>query len=189
VHVVLTEMVIDPMCSLVFEGAPARADLMRRPPAAAGRALVDLRVMARGLMQGTAMLAVVVGAYALALRMDLATDGARALAILALTSGNVALVAVNASAGLGWRCLTRRDFASFWIVATLASMAIATGVWLPAAHALLHFEQPPAGWTLAVMLVVATVTLGLTRLASRSPPSGGQTAVVHRPGQPGSRLV
>jgi Ca2+-transporting ATPase len=37
VHVVLTEMVIDPMCSLAFEGAPEAPDLMDRPPAPPGR--------------------------------------------------------------------------------------------------------------------------------------------------------
>ncbi|MBW8759769.1 MAG: cation-translocating P-type ATPase [Burkholderiales bacterium] len=167
VHVVLTEMVIDPMCSLVFEGAPARADLMRRPPAAAGRALVDLRVMARGLVQGVSMLALVLGSYALALHMGLATDGARALAILGLTAGNVALVAVNAGAELGWRSLVRRDFAAFWLVAALAGTAVMVGMWLPAARGLLHFEAPPMAGALAVLLAVSTISLALTRVVRR----------------------
>jgi Ca2+-transporting ATPase len=169
VHVVLTEMVIDPMCSLVFEGAPARADLMRRPPSAAGRALVDLRVMAKGLLQGASMLVAVLATYGLALRLGLATDSARALAILGLTAGNVALVVVNAGADLGRRSLVRADFASFWIVAALAAMAIAVGMWLPAAQALLHFEQPPAIGSLAVLVVIGTIALGLARLPSRRP--------------------
>ncbi|MBW8779463.1 MAG: cation transporting ATPase C-terminal domain-containing protein, partial [Burkholderiales bacterium] len=166
VHVVLTEMVIDPMCSLVFEGAPARADLMTRPPSTAGRALVDWGVMARGLVQGGSMLLAVLGIYALALHFGLATDGARALAILGLTAGNVALVAVDAGAGLGWRALVHRDFASFWIVAALAGMTLVLGMWLPAAQALLHFQAPPVIWALAVLALLATIALGLARLAS-----------------------
>jgi len=169
VHVVLTEMVIDPMCSLVFEGAPARADLMKRPPSAAGRALVDLRVMAKGLLQGASMLAAILATYGLALRLGLATDGARALAILGLTAGNVALVAVNAGADLGRRSVARADFASFWIVAALAGMTLAVGMWVPAAQALLHFEQPPAIGSLTVLAVIGTIALGLARLASRRP--------------------
>jgi P-type Ca2+ transporter type 2C len=167
VHVVLTEMVIDPMCSLVFEGAPARADLMSRPPSAAGRALVDWGVMARGLVQGGSMLVAVLAIYALALRAGLATDGARALAILALTAGNVALVAVNAGAGLGWRALVRREFASFWIVAALAGATLVLGMWLPAPQALLHFEAPPVAWTLAVLAILTMIALGLTRFTPR----------------------
>ena len=166
VHVVLTEMVIDPMCSLVFEGAPARADLMSRPPSAAGRALVDWGVMTRGLVQGGSMLAVVLGLYALALHLGLPTDGARALAILALTAGNVALVAVDAGAGLGWRALVQREFASFWIVASLAGVTLLLGMWLPAAQALLHFDKPPVTWALAVLAVVAMIALGLARFSS-----------------------
>jgi P-type Ca2+ transporter type 2C len=166
VHVVLTEMVIDPMCSLVFEGAPARADLMTRPPSAAGRALVDWGVLARGLVQGGSMLLAVLGIYASALHFGMATDGARALAILGLTAGNVALVAVDAGAGLGWRALLRRDFASFWIVAALAGMTLVLGMWLPAAQALLHFNKPPMIWALAVLAGLAMIALGLARLTS-----------------------
>jgi len=165
VHVVLIEMVINPMCSLVFEGAPARADLMSRPPCAAGRALIDMSVMARGLAQGGSMLVAVVGIYALALHFGLATDGARALAILGLTAGSVGLVAVDAGAGLGWRALAHRDFASFWVVAGLAGIALMLGMWLPAAQALLHFQEPPVVWALAVVAALAVIALGLTRLA------------------------
>ena len=36
-HVVLTEMVIDPVCSLAFEGAPEDPRVMQRPPRRPGR--------------------------------------------------------------------------------------------------------------------------------------------------------
>jgi Ca2+-transporting ATPase len=185
VHVVLTEMVIDPMCSLVFEGAPARADLMSRPPSAAGRALVDLGVMAKGLVQGGSMLLAVLGIYALALHFGLATDSARALAILGLTAGNVALVAVDAGAGLGWRALAHRDFASFWIVAALAGMTLVLGMWLPAAQALLHFQEPPLIWVLTVVAVVAVIALALTRFTLPRPSSMGveRTTAIQKSGR------
>ena len=165
VHVVLTEMVIDPMCSLVFENAPAEPALMTRPPRAAGRALVDVKVFLRGLLQGGALLACVLCIYALALRAGMDVPVSRTLAILALTGGNVALVAVDAAAGLGWRGLARRDFATFWVVAGLAAIAVGLGIALPAGRALLQFGEPPAS---AVMLVLAVIVGVATLLASTS---------------------
>jgi Ca2+-transporting ATPase len=163
VHVVLTEMVIDPMCSLVFENAPADPAAMRRPPRAAGRALVDARVLLRGILQGGVLLACVLGVYALALRAGLDVPAARALAILALTGGNVALVAVDAAAGLGWRGVARREFASFWVVAGLAACALALGMGLPAGRALLQFGQPGPGAVLLAAALVVGVAMVLAR--------------------------
>jgi hypothetical protein len=140
---------------------------MSCPPSAAGRALIDISVIVRGLAQGGSMLVAVVGVYALALHFGLATDGARALAILGLTAGSVALVAVDAGAGLGWCALAHRDFATFWVVAALAGMALTLGMWLPAAQALLHFQEPPVSWVLAVVTVLAVIAFALTRLTHR----------------------
>ena len=163
VHVVLTEMVIDPMCSLVFENAPADPALMTRPPRPAGRALVDLNVLLRGLIQGGALLACVLAVYAMALSAGMDVPESRALAILALTGGNVALVAVDAGAGLGWRGIARREFATFWGVAGMAALAVAFGMYVPAGRALLQFGSPPLG---AVVLVAAMV-VGIAALLAR----------------------
>jgi len=173
VHVVLAEMVIDPMCSLVFEGAPAEPGLMSRPPRPHDRKLIDPALFALGLAQGGLLLVVVLGVYALALRSGLSLPVARALAILALTSGNVALVAVDAAANLGWRGLVRREFATFWGVSALAGTAIAAGMLVPAARALLQFGQPP--WQ-SIALVLATVgiiamLLGVARRGAGERPS------------------
>ena len=163
VHVVLSEMVIDPMCSLAFESAPAEPTSMQQAPRDASRALIDLRVLAQGMAQGVVLLATTLAVYALALHAGRAVDTARALGITALTAGNIALVAVDASTSAGWRTLMRRECASFWIVAALASGALALGLFLPAARTLLHFGTPaPAdlAWTgLAVVGAVAVLSL------------------------------
>jgi Ca2+-transporting ATPase len=158
VHVVLTEMVIDPMCSLAFEGAPAEPGLMQRPPRSGAAGLLGMRLLGRGVLQGAALLLATLAVFGTALHAGLDEAPARWLGIVALTTGNVALVAVDATARLGWRALLRREFAAFWLVTGLAGGALAVGQLLPAGRALLHFGVPPAGATpmaVGAMLLVA----------------------------------
>jgi len=159
-HVVLTEMVIDPVCSLAFEGAPEDAQLMRRPPRAAAAGLVGWPMLWRGLVQGGLLLGTALAVYVAALRGTRAEDAARTLAVLALTAGNLLLVAVNLSAGLGWRMLFTPAARAFWAVAGAASGFLALALALPGLRRLLHFAAPaPADLALALLAVAAATAL------------------------------
>ena len=101
VHVVITEMIIDPVCSLAFENTPAARDVMLRPPRPAGEPLVGGTLVMQALLQGGALLAAAMGVYLWALQAGEGTDIARTLAFIGLTVGNLLLVWLNASAGVG----------------------------------------------------------------------------------------
>jgi Ca2+-transporting ATPase len=51
-HVVLTEMVIDPVCSLAFEGAPEDPRVMQGPPRRSDEGIVGWPMLWQGLVQG-----------------------------------------------------------------------------------------------------------------------------------------
>jgi Ca2+-transporting ATPase len=141
-HVVLTEMVIDPVCSLAFEGAPEAPGLMQRPPRRAGLPLIGLPLLVRAALQGGALLAACLAIYALALRAGQPVDAARMLAVVALTAGNLGLVAINLCAGIGPRALLAPGARAFWIVAGLATAVLVAAIaWAPA-RALLQFGLP-----------------------------------------------
>ncbi len=161
-HVVLTEMIIDPVCSLAFEGTPEDPRTMRRPPRRAQDALLGWPMLWRGLGQGAVLLAVTLAAYALALE-PLGADVARTLAVVGLTAGNLLLVWVNAGAGLPAGALGWRDFRAFWIVGAIASAVLAAAILLPGPRALLGFGVPPAAPLLAVLAAVAMAILPLRR--------------------------
>src|SRR5262252_1670977 len=131
VHVVLTEMVIDPVCSVAFEGTPEDPRVMKRAPRRSDEGIVGWPMLWQGLLQGGCLLAVTLAIYAVALHADRGEDIARTLAVLGLTAGNLLLVAVNASAGLGWRSLFARTARAFWWVAGIASSALALAIALP----------------------------------------------------------
>jgi Ca2+-transporting ATPase len=162
-HVVLTEMVIDPVCSLAFEGAPEDPRVMQRPPRPREGSLLGGTLLVSGLVQGGCLLAATLGIYVLALQGGRAEDVARTLAVLGLTAGNLLLVAVNASAGLGWRALFAPGTRAFWWVAAAAVAALSLALAVPAARELLRFALP--GWAdlaAALAAVCAAVAIGAT---------------------------
>ena len=78
-----------------------------------------------------------------------------------LRTGNLLLVAVNATAGIGWRALFAPSARAFWWVAGIASAALALAVAVPGARRLLHFGLPAADdLALSTFAVVASVALG-----------------------------
>lgn len=162
-HVVLTEMVIDPVCALAFEGAPEAPWLMRRPPRRQDEAFIGWPLLAQGVVQGGSLLAAALAVYALALHVGREVDAARTLAVVGLTVGNLLLVAVNLSASSGARALTQAGARAFWGVCAAASAALVLALLLPGARQLLHFAPPQAGdLALAIAAVTAAVLAGAT---------------------------
>jgi len=174
VHVVLTEMVVDPACSLAFEGAPDDADVMARPPRRNDASLVGWPMLWRGLLQGGALLLATLLVFAVEMSRSGSEDVARTCAMAGLTLGNLLLVAVNATAGKGLRALLTRDYPAFWGVALFAGSAIAVAIAWPPARALLHFGAPP-GVDLAATLGACAAAVFLVR------PIVGMAGATRRP--------
>ena len=99
IHIAFLEMVIDPVCSIVFEAEDEEADLMRRPPRRADAQILSPAVALWSLLQGSLVLAMLGGLYVTALHRNLLADEARTLVFVALVMANLALVVVNRSFG------------------------------------------------------------------------------------------
>ena len=167
VHVVVTEMIIDPVCSLVFENAPQARGLMERPPRAANAPLVNRSLMLRAAAQGAGLLGVALSAYALALGAQLPTDEARTLAFVALTAGNLSMVAVNAGTGLSVRELAGAAFRPLQLVTALATGLMVMAITVPPVRDLMKFAIPSAGALAGVLAAVAVVSALAWRLQPR----------------------
>jgi Ca2+-transporting ATPase len=164
-HVVLTEMVIDPVCSLAFEGAPEDPRVMKRPPRRADDGIVGWPMLWAGLLQGGCLLGATLATYVLSLDAGRGEDVARTLAVVGLTAGNLLLVAVNATAGVGWRALFAPGARAFWWVAGIASAALALAVAVPGGRRLLHFGLPTLD-DLALSLLGAAASVVLAAVLS-----------------------
>jgi Ca2+-transporting ATPase len=166
-HVVLTELVIDPICSLAFEGAPARADTMERPPRRSDAGLVGWDMLWRGALQGLLLLAACMATYVLALRTS-GPETARGLALVALTAGNLGLVWLNASLDTGWRSVFGAGYGAFWGIAAAATLALVAAFVVPGLRDLLQVDVPAGRQVLLAMATAAAGVLlaaGVLRLA------------------------
>jgi Ca2+-transporting ATPase len=138
-HIAFLELVIDPICSIVFEAEGEEPDIMRRPPRAPDAALFSIRHIAWSLSQGAVVLAFVIALFVSALSQGLPENDARALTFCALVVINLGLVLVNLAPGAKLRLIAlHKNRALLWV----AGMAIAglTGiVAIPAVRDLFHF--------------------------------------------------
>lgn len=94
VHIVFLQLVIDPVCSLVFENEPERGNLMRMPPRRVGARLLSNRALAQGAAAGALAAMLVLGLYAGLLTHGYELPFARTLAFVLLVMANVALIFV-----------------------------------------------------------------------------------------------
>jgi Ca2+-transporting ATPase len=165
-HIAFLEMVIDPVCSIVFEAEGEEADTMRRPPRAPSAPLFTAGFVVSSLLQGVLVLALVAGLFVMALRQNLPEPDARSLAFAALVATNLGLVLVNRSLGASvFAAFTRPNAALWWVVA--ATAAILTGVILfPPARELFHFGPLHAD-DILVALGSGLIALLLLELAKR----------------------
>jgi Ca2+-transporting ATPase len=159
-------MVIDPVCSIVFEAEGEEPDTMRRPPRHPSAPLFTAGFVVWSLLQGVLVLALVAGLFVMALQQNLPEPDARSLAFAALVATNLGLVLVNRSLGASvFAAFTRPNAALWWVV--VATAAILAGVILfPPARELFHFG-PLHGDDITVALAAGLIALLLLELAKR----------------------
>ena len=97
IHIAFLEMVIDPVCSLVFEAETEEDDVMRRPPRAPDEPLVLRPLIVWSVLQGVLAFALIAAIYVLAYRSGMPEQEVRALAFFSLVVAIVSLILVNRS--------------------------------------------------------------------------------------------
>jgi Ca2+-transporting ATPase len=97
VHIAFLELIIDPVCSLVFEAEREERDIMKRPPRRPDSPLFTSALIGWSVLQGGLAFATVALVFLLALHNDMPPDEARALAFFSLVVCIVGLVLANRS--------------------------------------------------------------------------------------------
>jgi len=116
VHILFLQLIIDPACSIVYEAEPAEEDIMRRPPRAPGGSLFDRHTLLLGLLQGGALLLIVLTVYGVTLKRGYGEDVARALTFSTLIIANLGLIFANRSHSRTMLAtLGARNHALWWI--------------------------------------------------------------------------
>ncbi|WP_298016292.1 cation-translocating P-type ATPase [uncultured Castellaniella sp.] len=166
IHIALLEMVIDPVCSLVFEAERAEADVMKRPPRDPAARMFSIPMVAWSLLQGGIAFAMLAAVFFAKTWSEMPEAEVRALIFFALIAQIVALILVNRtfSASLG-DAFTRKNTALAYVAMALAGVT-ALILYLPAAQGLLGFGLVSG----EDMLLAASLGAGLLLILEGSKP-------------------
>jgi len=139
IHIAFLEMVIDPVCSVVFEAEAEERDLMRRPPRSPKSPLFSTGLIAWSLVQGGFGLLLVGLVYFLGVQRGMPDTEVRALAFATLLLTNVGLILVNRSFSSSlWSAVSRWNPALWIVVGVALPLLLAAVSWEPA-QALFRF--------------------------------------------------
>ena len=138
-HIAFLEMVIDPVCSLVFEAETEEADVMRRKPRNQNDPLFSGSLIVWGVLQGAMAFALVGTIFVLGLRRGMPEDEVRALTFFSLVLVIVALIFVNRSFSASPLVALRRPNAALaFVLLAVTAMLGLTLLW-PFARDLFRF--------------------------------------------------
>ncbi len=145
IHIALLELVIDPVCALVFEAERDEKNIMRRPPRSPAEPLFSFSMVAWSVFQGIVAFAMLATLFVLETNFAMHDSELRALMFFALVAEVLALILVNRtfSASLG-QAMLRHNVALRYVFAAVLMITSAILLW-PRAQVLLKFGS--VAWT------------------------------------------
>jgi Ca2+-transporting ATPase len=138
-HIAFLEMVIDPVCSLVFEAEIEEGDVMHRPPRDPAEPLFSTTMIVWSLLQGVLAFGLVAAIFIIALDRGVPVDEVRALSFFALVIAIVALILVNRSASESLLKAFQRPNRALVIVLPLVALMLAATLLIPFVSNLFRF--------------------------------------------------
>jgi Ca2+-transporting ATPase len=137
IHIALLEMVIDPVCALVFEAEREEDDVMLRRPRHPSEALFSLPMIVWSVLQGSLAFTMLAAVFLAETWWGMPEAELRALTFFALIAEIIALILVNRSFGASLsEAFVRRNAALRYIAAAITA-AILLILFLPGAQTLL----------------------------------------------------
>jgi P-type Ca2+ transporter type 2C len=162
------EMIIDPVCSVVFEAETEERDIMRRPPRDPASAILPRRLLAWCAFQGAMAVVSVSLVFLWALSGGIPEIEMRSVVFASLITTNVALIFVNrAFADSAAEVLGRPNRVLWIVLPTIASLLILVVGWRPARE-LFRFG-PMHSEDIGACLLAGAGLFAILQLAKRLP--------------------
>ena len=160
VHILFLQLIIDPVCAIVFEAEPEEPNVMQRPPRLSSARLFDYKVMKHGLLQGALLLVVVLVIFGLTLYRGMGANEARAITFTTLVLASIGLIFTNRSwSKSAWATLQSPNPALWWVTSSALAL-LALVIFLPVLNGLFSFSKLHAvDVALCVLIGIATFVL------------------------------
>ena len=167
VHVAFLELLISPVCSLVFESEAPEKNAMQRPPRPRNAPLISKSLITSSLLQGVLVWLVVTALFALLLYQGKTPDQARTASFTALVVSNMALIFNNRLLAGGILQTMRQPNPVLWGILSITVVLMGAILLVAPLRALFHFAPLEPGLLLtAVGLggMVLMLLLGFKRV-------------------------
>lgn len=142
VHVVMIEMIINPMCAFAFENEPEEKDIMQLPPRPINEGLIGLPQLILGLVQGGVLLLTCLLIYRWALLSGQSVDLARTMAFLTLTAGNLMMIRIIASRKFSFVNFFSAQHRAYWLIAAVSVTLVTIFIAIPWLRGVFYFAVP-----------------------------------------------
>jgi Ca2+-transporting ATPase len=139
IHIAFLEMIIDPVCSLVFEAETEEDDVMRRPPRPPDQPLFSGSLIGWGLVQGAFAFVFVAAVYIAAIVRGMPEPEVRTLTFFSMVLAIVSLIFVNRSFSASVITALRRPNAALAWVMLAVPVMLGVTLLVPSVSALFRF--------------------------------------------------
>jgi Ca2+-transporting ATPase len=160
IHIAFLELIIDPVCSLAFEGEPEEEDVMRRPPRPPAEPVFTWPLVAWSILQGLLVLAITASIFVVASRLGMDADKVRALTFVSLVSCVASIIFVNRSFTTSLAVALRRSNAMLTGILAATAALLAAGLLMPTFRGFFHFGAlgpHDLGWAFGAAAAVLVV--------------------------------
>ena len=185
-HIAFLEMVIDPVCSMVFEVETEEDGIMSRPPRKPEELLFSGPTILWSIIQGVLVLAVTATIFALAPGYGLTTDQIRGMTFASLVLAIMALILVDRSRSSSiLTAVMRPNLALAVVLPVVGVLLTVTLLWQPARDIFrfaeldpAHLAVPPLAGLIVLLLLEALKPIWRWSLRRRSEIPAPQAALV-----------
>ncbi len=164
VHIAFLELIIDPVCSVVFEAEKEEKNIMKRKPRRKDEKLFSNSTLLMSTFQGLVLLAVVAGIYYFSLISNLGDNMARTMAFTSLVLGNLALILSSRSHTGTVIESMKMENKALWIVFASTLFFLGLVLYVPFLQGLFKLAALDAR-LLVICLLSAFVSLAVFELA------------------------
>lgn len=141
-HIVMMELIIDPVSSIAFETEKEEKGIMQRPPRDPANKFFGGPHILFSLMQGSLLLLMVLAVYFLSVQEGHTPGEIRAIAFSSLIIGNIFLVIANLSKTRSFLAVLLEKNIAALVIFGLAIGLLCMVLFVPALRAVFYFENP-----------------------------------------------
>lgn len=159
-HIMLLELIIDPTCSIVFEGEPAEANIMENPPRPPQEPLLTRSLTIKVVLQGIIMFLAAFMPFHYMIDLGISSEYARSFSLINFIVANVTLVLVNRSnTELLYHLIKEKGSKVRLIVNSMALIMVFAIVYIPILNGFFRTEKIGI-YPLIIAIVLGFISTG-----------------------------